>query len=160
MKNYRVGLGFDVHRFSKIKKKLVLGGAIISQDYGLEAVSDGDVVLHAVTDALCGACGLGDIGDYFPPENKESKDLDSKKITAFILEKIENNFCLVNMDIIIVSEQPRLISYKKKILNSLQEIFSVSSINLKIKSKEGMDILGNKDSMSCLVNVLVKYKKS
>ncbi|MCK5493996.1 MAG: 2-C-methyl-D-erythritol 2,4-cyclodiphosphate synthase, partial [Candidatus Omnitrophica bacterium] len=61
MENYRVGLGFDVHRFSKIKKKLVLGGAIISQDYGLEAVSDGDVVLHAVTDALCGACGLGDI---------------------------------------------------------------------------------------------------
>ncbi|MCK4916953.1 MAG: 2-C-methyl-D-erythritol 2,4-cyclodiphosphate synthase [Candidatus Omnitrophica bacterium] len=160
MENYRVGLGFDVHRFSKIKKKLVLGGAIISQDYGLEAVSDGDVVLHAVTDALCGACGLGDIGDYFPPENKESKDLDSKKITTFILKKIENNFCLVNMDIIIVSEQPRLISYKNKILNSLQAIFSILSINLKIKSKEGMDILGNKDSMSCLVNVLVKYKKS
>ncbi len=159
MESYRVGLGFDVHRFSKTQKKLVLGGVIISNDYGLEAVSDGDILLHAAADALCGACGLGDIGDYFPPENKESKGLDSRKITEFILRKIKNNFYIVNMDIIIVSEQPRLISHKNKILNSLKSIFSVSEINLKIKSKEGMDVLGSKDSMSCLVNVLVRYNK-
>ncbi|MBU1122183.1 MAG: 2-C-methyl-D-erythritol 2,4-cyclodiphosphate synthase [Candidatus Omnitrophica bacterium] len=156
MKNYKVGLGFDVHKFSKKKKELVLGGAIIPLARGLEAVSDGDVLLHAVTDALCGAAGLGDIGDYFPPSNKELKGIDSKKIAKFIFKKIVNRFEIINMDITIIADKPPLVFHKKEIMKSLINIFYISAINLKIKSKEGLNVLGGKDAISCLAMVLVK----
>lgn len=158
MEKHKVGLGFDVHRFSEDKRDLVLGGVIVPHSRGLEAVSDGDVVLHAVSDALCGACGLGDIGDYFPPAAAESKGIDSKDIVKFILKKIDKEFTINNMDVIIIAEEPYLFPHKKDILESLKNIFSISGINLKVKSKEGMDILGGKNSISCLVNVLVKFE--
>jgi len=158
MKNYKVGLGFDVHRLSKKKKNLILGGAITPSGYSLQAVSDGDVLLHAISDALLGAAGLGDIGDYFPPSLKASKDIDSKEIVKFILKKLKNKFKIINIDTIIVADKPRLISYKKKILASLKTIFSLKAINLKIKSKEGLNILGAKNSISCFSIALIKEK--
>ena len=91
MKGYKVGLGFDVHRLSKKKKDLILGGAKVTSSFSLIAVSDGDVVLHAVSDALCGAACLGDIGDYFPPQDKKSKGIDSKEILSFVLKKVKRN---------------------------------------------------------------------
>ena len=154
--NYRIGLGFDVHRLIKAKKALVLGGVKVSSPFSLKAVSDGDVVLHTISDALCGAANLGDIGDYFPPENKASKGMDSKEIARFILKKISRRYEIENIDIIIISEQPRLVKHKKTISKSLRKIFKTSLINLKIKSKEGLDILGAKDSMSCLAIALLR----
>ncbi|MFA5338260.1 MAG: 2-C-methyl-D-erythritol 2,4-cyclodiphosphate synthase [Candidatus Omnitrophota bacterium] len=156
MNNYRVGLGFDVHRFSKKKKPLILGGVDIACDFSLEAVSDGDVLLHAISDAICGACLLGDIGDYFPPADTKSKGLDSRKIAQFILKKIENKFSIVNIDATIITEKPRLSAHKKRILTSLREIFHTKAINVKIKSKEGLDILGSKKAISCLSLAVVK----
>jgi len=155
MKGYRVGLGFDVHRISKRKKDLILGGVKILCSFGLIAVSDGDVVLHAVSDALCGAVGLGDIGDYFPPQAKASKGLNSRKIVEYILRKVKKNFRISNIDITIIAEKPKLISHKKKIVDSLKKILSISAVNLKIKSKEGLDILGSKNAISCIAVVLV-----
>ncbi|MFA5271671.1 MAG: 2-C-methyl-D-erythritol 2,4-cyclodiphosphate synthase [Candidatus Omnitrophota bacterium] len=156
MKNYRVGLGFDVHKFSNKKRELKLGGAIISSPVSLEAVSDGDVLLHAVCDAICGACLLGDIGDHFPPCSKDSKNIDSKKIVKFVLKKISKKFKIVNIDITLISEKPKLVSYKKKITNSLKAIFAMKEINLKIKSKEGLDILGSRKAMSCFALALIE----
>ncbi|MFH1504559.1 MAG: 2-C-methyl-D-erythritol 2,4-cyclodiphosphate synthase [Candidatus Omnitrophota bacterium] len=155
MKDYKVGLGFDVHCFSKTKKDLVLGGVVIPAPFSLKAVSDGDVVLHALSDALCGAAGLGDIGDYFSPQSKKSKNIDSKKIIKFILSKIKNKFKISNVDITIVAEKPKLVLYKKNIVESLKKILSVSAVNLKIKSKEGLDILGSKNAISCIAVVLI-----
>lgn len=157
MKNtYRVGLGFDVHRFSKRKKDLILGGVKIPFPVGLAAVSDGDVVLHAISDAVCGACGMGDIGDHFPPEAKSSKGINSIEIVKFIIEKIERKFKLINIDIIIIADKPKLVSHKGEIFESLKRIFSLSEINVKIKSKEGLNILGGRESIACLANVLVE----
>ena len=155
MKKHKVGLGFDVHCFSKAKKDLVLGGVVIPALFSLKAVSDGDVILHAVSDALCGAAGLGDIGDYFSPQDKKSIGLDSKKIVKFILGKVNKKFKISNIDITIITEKPKLVSYKKKIVESLKEILSVSAVNLKIKSKEGLDILGSKNAISCIAAVLL-----
>jgi 2-C-methyl-D-erythritol 2,4-cyclodiphosphate synthase len=155
MKEYRIGLGIDVHRFTKKRKNLILGGILIPSSFGIEAISDGDLILHSLSDAICGAARIGDIGDYFPP-SKKYKDLDSKKIVNFILKKIEKKFSIVNMDITLISEKPKLAPYKKKILKSLKKIFKVSCINLKIKSKEGLDFLGGKNSISCLSVVLLK----
>lgn len=151
----RVGLGFDVHRFTKKKKDLILGGVKIPGSIGLLAVSDGDVVLHAITDALCGACSLGDIGDYFPPSASKSKGIDSKKIAKFIMGKINKKFKISNIDVTIVTDKPRLVEHKKKITASLQKIFLTSRVNLKLKSKEGLNVLGGKESIACMAAVLV-----
>ncbi|MCM8819402.1 MAG: 2-C-methyl-D-erythritol 2,4-cyclodiphosphate synthase [Candidatus Omnitrophica bacterium] len=155
MTDFKVGLGFDVHRFSKKNTPLILGGKKIKNTRGLEAISDGDVVLHAIADAICGACSLGDIGDYFPP-SKKFIGLDSKKIVEFILKKINKKFKIINIDVIIIADKPKLAPFKEKILDSLKKIFKVNQINIKIKSKENLNILGSKNSISCLANCLVK----
>ncbi len=158
MENYRIGLGFDVHRIAKARKALVLGGAKISSPFSLQAVSDGDVVLHAVSDAICGAAGLGDIGDYFPPGDKKSKGLDSKDIARFILKKTKPAYALKNLDVIIIADKPKLSGRKSLILKSLKKILGISAINLKIKSKEKLDILGGRNSMSCLALAALRKK--
>lgn len=154
----KFGLGFDVHKISKKKRPLTLGGVKIPCSFSLTAVSDGDVLLHAACDALCGAAGCGDIGDYFPPNDKGSKDIDSKKIAGFILGKFRKKYILSNLDVTIVAQKPRLVPYKVKISASLKKIFDCSSVNVKIKSKEGLDILGGKNAISCLVLVSATKK--
>ncbi|MCK4912551.1 MAG: 2-C-methyl-D-erythritol 2,4-cyclodiphosphate synthase [Candidatus Omnitrophica bacterium] len=158
MRNYSVGLGFDVHRLSKKKKDLILGGVKIPSTFSLIAVSDGDVLLHAVSDAICGASGLGDIGDYFPPQDEKSKGIDSKEILNFILKKINKKYAIGNLDIIIVTDKPRLFSYKEKITKSLKKLLKITKINVKLKSKEGLDILGSKNSISCFAFVSLKKR--
>ncbi|MFH1519660.1 MAG: 2-C-methyl-D-erythritol 4-phosphate cytidylyltransferase [Candidatus Omnitrophota bacterium] len=153
---YSVGLGFDVHRISRRRKDLILGGIKIPSAFGLVAVSDGDVVLHALSDALCGAAGLGDIGDYFPPQDKRSKGIDSRSIVEFILKKVNKQFTIGNLDVIIITDKPRLFPYKGKITASLRKILSLPSVNVKLKSKEGLDILGGRNSISCFVFAALK----
>ncbi len=154
---YKIGLGFDVHRLIKAKKALVLGGVKIPSPFSLKAVSDGDVVLHAVSDALCGAAGLGDIGDYFPPSRKFA-GLDSRKIVKVILNRIKKNFKIKNIDIVIVTEKPKLLPHKKNIRKSLENIFGIRAINVKVKSKEKLDILGGKSAISCFAVALLGKK--
>ncbi|MBD3264188.1 MAG: 2-C-methyl-D-erythritol 2,4-cyclodiphosphate synthase [Candidatus Omnitrophica bacterium] len=154
--DFRSGLGFDIHRINRRKKKLVLGGVKISSPFGLEAVSDGDVVLHALSDAICGAACLGDIGDYFPPGSKLSRNLDSKKILRFVLDKIKGDYQLINADITIIADEPPLLRHKGKILKSLSGIVAGCDFNLKIKSKEGLCVLGPPESISCLAAVMAK----
>jgi 2-C-methyl-D-erythritol 2,4-cyclodiphosphate synthase len=123
------------------------------------AVSDGDVVLHAVCDAFCGACALGDIGDHFPPRAKKSKDIESKRIAYYILKRIEKRFFPCNVDVTIIAEKPKLAPHKKKIVDSLKKIFSCTQVNVKIKSKEGLDIFGGKDSIAVFALVSVGLRK-
>jgi len=156
MKSYKAGIGFDVHRKDSRKKGLVLGGVKITCPFGLSAVSDGDVLLHAVADSLCGAAGLGDIGDYFPPRAVSSKGLDSKDIIKFILKKIGKRSRIVNLDVIIVADKPPLLKYKARIVKSLKSILGAKDINVKIKSKEKTSILGGKNSISCFALCLLR----
>ncbi|MFO8052409.1 MAG: 2-C-methyl-D-erythritol 2,4-cyclodiphosphate synthase [Candidatus Omnitrophota bacterium] len=156
MEKYKVGLGYDLHKFTDKKDFLFLGGVRINCGFGLEAVSDGDVVLHAVSDAICGAACLGDIGDYFPPSDEKSQTIKSKKIVEAVLEKTKKNYKIVNIDLTLVAERPRLVSYKKSIVKALKDIFAISDINLKIKSKEKIEVLGGVNAISCLAAVLLK----
>lgn len=155
MKDIYTGLGFDVHKFVKNKKPLILGGVLIPGDLSLSAVSDGDVVLHSVCDAICGACGLGDIGDYFPPSDPKCQELDSKVIAEFILKKCAK-YEILNIDVTIIAEKPRLAVYKPEMTSSLKKIFKCLKINVKIKSKEGLNILGGLNSIACLTVVSAK----
>lgn len=155
-----VGFGFDVHKFSREKKYILLGGLKINCGFGVEAVSDGDVVLHAVCDAVLGAASLGDIGDYFPPGREESKGIKSVDIAKFVMSKIRNNFRIGNIDITVIADKPPLVSYKSKMVESMSRIFKTKNINVKIKSKEGLDIIGSKDAISCLAAALLKWEKA
>jgi 2-C-methyl-D-erythritol 2,4-cyclodiphosphate synthase len=156
VKNYFIGWGFDVHVFSKKKKPLVLGGYTVPDAPGLEAVSDGDVLLHAVCDALLGAAGMGDIGDYFPPDDPKCKGIDSKAIAIYVLKKI-SKFKINNVDATIIADRPRLVKHKPDIVKSLETILK-NDVNLKIKSKEGLNILGGKNAISCVVVASLKGK--
>ena len=157
MKDYKVGFGFDVHSFTNKRKNLVLGGLKIPFPLGLAAVSDGDVVLHSIADAICGAAGLGDIGDYFPPSSRKSKGINSRCIVDSILNKIKKKFEIVNMDITIIADKPRLARYKKEMLKSLRSMLSLKDINVKIKSQEELGLFGDKNNICCMTLVLLKH---
>ena len=152
-KQLQVGIGFDLHNLIKAKKDLILGGVKIPSVYGLKAVSDGDVVLHAVCDAICGAACLGDIGDYFPPSSRKSKGISSKTIVGVILAKAKSKLKIVNIDVTIIADKPKLVVHKSAIAKSLKNIFKVGTVNVKIKSKEGKDFLGSKNAISCVALV-------
>ena len=152
----RIGLGFDVHRLRKSKRALILGGVKIPCAFSLEAVSDGDVVLHAVADSICGAASLGDIGDYFAPEAKSSQGLDSALILKKVLAKSRGRYRIANLDVTILAEKPRLVKHKKAIRQSLIRLLETKEVNIKIKSKEGLDILGAKNAISCIAIILFR----
>lgn len=136
-KNYFVGLGYDSHKFVR-GKKLVLGGLEIDFPFGLKAHSDGDVVLHSVADAILGACGMKDIGEIFPDSEEKYKNIDSKIIIKKILRDIrKKKFRLVNIDIVVVCDKPKISPMKDKIKKSLCEIFGIKNINIKGKTTEG-----------------------
>ncbi len=136
----RVGLGFDLHKFSR-GRKLILAGVEIPYEKGLLGNSDADVVLHSIADAVLGALGKGDIGDYFPDDSPASQGISSLQIINKVLQILrENKENIINLDITIILDSPRLLSYKPAFRQSLSRILNLSEscINIKIKSQEGI----------------------
>jgi len=149
----RAGLGFDVHRLVK-GRKLILAGVKIPYEKGLSGVSDADVVFHSLSDAILGALGLGDIGDYFPPD-KKNKGLESKVILKKVLSLLKNKK-INNLDITLISDKPRLKPYKDKMRESLKNLLKLpkDKINIKIKSQEGLLPL-SKEAIFCISVVTI-----
>ena len=149
----RAGLGFDVHRLVK-GRKLILAGVKIPYKKGLSGVSDADVVFHSLSDAILGALGLGDIGDYFPPDKKK-KGLESKVILKKVLSLLKNKK-INNLDITLISDKPRLKPYKDKMRESLKNLLKLpkDKINIKIKSQEGLLPL-SKEAIFCISVVTI-----
>ncbi|MCH2183558.1 MAG: 2-C-methyl-D-erythritol 2,4-cyclodiphosphate synthase [Mariniblastus sp.] len=147
--NLRIGIGHDTHRLVP-GGPLVLGGIRIDFDQQLAGHSDADVLLHAVTDALLGAAGLGDIGEMFPDHLSENKDRNSLEIleTAFS-EVIKQGFKLINLDCIVFAERPKLSPYKLKIAESIAAATGVQAgqVNVKAKTGEGVGPLGSGECM-------------
>ncbi|MCH7813397.1 MAG: 2-C-methyl-D-erythritol 2,4-cyclodiphosphate synthase [Planctomycetes bacterium] len=149
--NCRVGIGYDIHRLVE-GRRLVLGGVVIDYPLGLLGHSDGDVVLHAVTDALLGAAGLGDIGDLFPDTDPAYRDADSKKLLAQVMEKVARaGFVANNIDLIVHAEKPKLTEYKRAIAASIAELTGLQPdrVNVKAKTNEGLGPLGHADGIAC-----------
>jgi 2-C-methyl-D-erythritol 4-phosphate cytidylyltransferase / 2-C-methyl-D-erythritol 2,4-cyclodiphosphate synthase len=151
------GLGYDIHPLVQ-ERKLLLGGIAIPFDKGEAGHSDGDVLLHAVTDALLGAAGLGDIGSFFPPEEKAWKDADSSLLLKTVWQKItEAGWQLVNMDCIVKLEQPKFLPYREAVCRSIAGILGVDSSCVFVKAKTGekMGDVGHGDAVeawcSCLL---------
>ena len=133
----RVGLGYDLHRLIE-GRKLFLGGVEFDFSKGEQGHSDGDVLLHAVTDALLGASGLGDIGSYFPPEDEKWKDADSKLLLQKVWNDVRNEgWKIVNIDCVIKLEKPKFLSKRQEVINSIAQILEIESSNVFVKAKTG-----------------------
>ena len=133
----RVGLGYDLHRLVE-GRKLFLGGVEFDFSKGEDGHSDGDVLLHAVTDALLGAIGLGDIGSYFPPEDEKWKDADSKLLLQKVWNDVRNEgWKIVNIDCVIKLEKPKFLPKRQELINSIAQILEIESSNVFVKAKTG-----------------------
>jgi 2-C-methyl-D-erythritol 2,4-cyclodiphosphate synthase len=153
----RIGFGYDSHRFAD-GRKLVLGGVEIPSGRGLEGHSDADAVAHAVTDALLGAAGLGDIGAHFPPSESEWKDADSIHLLGRVVQMLEReNYQVVNVDVTVVAEAPRIGPHAEAMRRRLAEAIGISPghVSVKGKSNEGMGWIGREEGLAAMAVALV-----
>ena len=153
------GTGFDVHAFDN-KGKMWLGGVQIESDYGFKAHSDGDVAIHALIDALLGAAGMGDIGMMFPDNDAEFKGIDSKELLRRVIVKINHfGFTIVNVDITIAAEKPRVGRYKLAMRKALASILDIDSsrVNIKATTTEKLGFIGRGEGVGVIANANLKY---
>ncbi|MDR1901598.1 MAG: 2-C-methyl-D-erythritol 2,4-cyclodiphosphate synthase [Treponema sp.] len=140
----RVGLGQDLHRLVQ-GRRFILGGVDIPSDRGELGHSDGDVLAHAVTDALLGAVGMGDIGELFPPADAAWKDADSMNLLHIAFSRIQAlGWRLVNIDCVVSCEKPRILPYRRQICESLAAVLAVppEAVFVKGKTGEGLGPVG------------------
>ncbi len=153
------GTGFDVHAFDD-GGDMFLGGVKIESDFGFKAHSDGDVAIHALIDALLGACGMGDIGMMFPDNDATYKGIDSKKLLQEVVKKIYNfGYVIVNVDITITAEKPRVGKYKLQMRKVLANILNIDSsrVNIKATTTEKLGFIGRGEGVGVIANANIKY---
>lgn len=153
------GTGFDVHAFID-NKEMFLGGVKIESDYGFLAHSDGDVAIHALIDALLGAAGMGDIGMMFPDNDDSYKDIDSKELLKRVVTKIYHfGFSIINVDLTIAAEKPRISQYKLKMRKTLSTLLHVESarVNIKATTTEKLGFIGRGEGVGVIANANLKY---
>jgi 2-C-methyl-D-erythritol 2,4-cyclodiphosphate synthase len=154
---YRIGVGYDIHKV-RAGRRLVLGGVEIPWEKGLEGHSDADVLLHALCDALLGAAGLGDIGQYFPPSDPQWKDYDSREFVKKVYSKIKAlGWKVVNIDSIIIAQAPKLSPYYGVMRERIAELVEVSAevVSVKATTPEGLGALGAGEGIAAQVVVLL-----
>ena len=148
---FRVGIGYDIHRLGE-DRRLILGGVEIDYPLGLLGHSDGDVVLHAVTDALLGAAGLPDMGDLFPDTDPAYKGIDSSKLLAQAMDRVSGaGFAANNIDLIVHAEKPKLSEHKRAIGAAVARLTGLdpAQVSVKAKTNEGLGPLGHADGIAC-----------
>jgi 2-C-methyl-D-erythritol 2,4-cyclodiphosphate synthase len=153
----RVGIGHDTHRLAA-GRPLILGGVPIEHARGLVGHSDADVVLHAVTDALLGAAGLGDIGDAFPDTDPANKNADSRRFLKDALERLNQaGYRVVNLDVIIFAQEPKLGPVKGRIRQNLAGLLGLSEVAVNIKAKTGESVghIGRAEAIACQAVALI-----
>ena len=155
--NYRIGIGYDIHRLVS-GRKLFLGGVEIPYRLGLLGHSNADVLLHAVCDALLGAAALGDIGGHFPDTEKKYKGVSSVELlraTCRLLER--RGFSVANIDTVIIAQEPNLAVFKKKIEGKISEVIEIpgSRVNVKAKTHEGLGEIGKKKAIAAYAVALI-----
>ncbi len=149
--NFRIGHGYDAHRLTE-GRKLIMGGVDIPWDKGLLGHSDADVVTHALCDALLGALGAGDIGRHFPDSAPEYKGIDSLRLLKMVMAKVcLTERRLINADLTIIAQQPRLSPYISQMRQNLASVCGVSEavVNVKATTTEGMGFSGRLEGIAC-----------
>jgi 2-C-methyl-D-erythritol 2,4-cyclodiphosphate synthase len=153
----KIGHGYDAHRFEP-GRRLVLGGVEIPHPQGLAAHSDGDVVIHALCDALLGAAGLGDIGEHFPDSSSAYKNIDSRvllrRVTALLRER---GLAAVNVDVTVVAQAPKLSPHKVAMREKLAQDLGIpiDQVNIKATTTEGMGFAGRGEGIAAYAVALL-----
>ncbi len=153
----RVGIGYDIHRLVE-GRRLVLGGVEIDHPLGLLGHSDGDAVLHAVTDALLGAAGLPDIGDLFPDTDPAYENSDSRALLRTAVQRVvQAGYRANNIDLIVHAEQPKLSPYKHLMAESIAALVGLDpgAVSVKAKTNEGLGPLGHVEGIACTATATV-----
>ena len=155
-----VGIGFDVHRLVP-KRKLYLAGLKITSPLGTLGHSDGDPVLHSITDAILGACKMGDIGQMFSDKNKKFKNVRSTILLQEVIKKIKTKAYFVNnIDINIITQTPKIKNYKNKMIDNIANLCELpaSQINIKGKTTEKLGVIGKEKAIACeVIASVIKY---
>jgi 2-C-methyl-D-erythritol 2,4-cyclodiphosphate synthase len=149
----RCGIGYDLHRLVE-GRKLIIGGIQVPFEKGPAGHSDGDVVAHAVCDALLGAAGLGDIGKHFPDTDPKWKGANSLLFLEYARKLLdENKFAIEHIDVVVILERPKLGPYFPKMREALAESLKVTAekVHLKAKTNEGLDAVGRGEAIACHV---------
>lgn len=155
---FRIGHGYDVHKFTDLKQNIIIGGIEISYHLGLEAHSDGDVLIHALCDAILGALGLGDIGKHFPDTDSQYKNTDSKFFLAEIKKMLDNKgYSIGNIDCTIVAQAPKMLPHIESMKSCLASILDIeiSQINIKATTTEKLGFVGRKEGIATHVICLL-----
>jgi len=148
---FRVGIGYDVHKIEE-ENELILGGVLIPFHKGTVAHSDGDVVIHAICDAILGAASLGDIGHFFPDNDDQYKDINSKILLKEVFKMIEKlGYSIVNVDVSIILEEPKLKDHLNKMKFEISKCINVSEedINIKATTSEKLGFIGRGEGVAC-----------
>jgi 2-C-methyl-D-erythritol 2,4-cyclodiphosphate synthase len=157
----RVGIGYDSHRYAP-RRPLTLGGVLIESEVGLEGHSDADAVCHAITDAILGAAGLGDIGEMFPDSDPANKDRDSIGMLEAAVRRISAaGYVVGQIDITVIAETPRLSVHREKIRQRLAAALGIdlASVSVKGKTNEGMGWIGRREGLACIAVATLNGKR-
>jgi 2-C-methyl-D-erythritol 2,4-cyclodiphosphate synthase len=157
----RVGIGYDSHRFEP-RRPLILGGVLIPSDIGLAGHSDADALCHAITDAILGAAGAGDIGEMFPDSDPANKDRNSIAMLEAAVARVgEGGYEVAQVDATVIAEAPRLASYRAEIRRHVATALGIDfeSVSVKGKTNEGMGWIGRKEGLACIAVATLKRKR-
>jgi 2-C-methyl-D-erythritol 2,4-cyclodiphosphate synthase len=153
---YRIGQSYDIHKLSE-GIDLILGGVKVDSPKGCVAHSDGDVLLHAITEAIIGALGLGDLGTLFPDTDKQYENISSVVMLEDVIKRMkELNFKIVNIDSIVIAQKPNLSKYKLEITNNIKKITACENVNVKATTNEGIGEIGAFNAISAQAVVLLE----
>ena len=158
--DYRIGFSKDIHRLVE-NRKLIIAGVVVPFGKGELAHSDGDVLYHALSDAILGALALGDIGLYFPDSIEDTRDMDSSDIVRFVYDKmLEKGYQIGNVDIMISLEKPKLKDYREKMRKNVARLLhtSVDNVSIKAGTNEGLGDIGHGLAIKVDAIVLLEEK--
>tara|TARA_B100000676_G_C17617269_1_gene599825 strand:- start:71 stop:550 length:480 start_codon:yes stop_codon:yes gene_type:complete len=153
----RIGHGFDAHQFG-IGDHIIIGGIKIPHSHSVVAYSDGDILIHAICDALLGALGLGDIGNKFPDTSPDNKDIDSSLLLKQVMLDVSNKkFMICNVDSTVITEAPKLSSHMDEIRRNLASLLGIeiNQLNIKATTTEKMGYVGRKEGIAAHAVVLL-----
>ena len=156
----RVGIGYDAHKLIP-GKGMYLGGIFFESEYSIKAHSDGDVIIHSLIDSLLGAAALGDIGSLFPSKDPENKDISSSVLLTKVIDLLDSkNYKVINIDITLISETPKIHHKTDQIIDSLSKSLGVtkSSISCKATTTDGLGFEGEKKGIACQAISLIEKK--
>lgn len=159
---FRIGHGYDVHKFIDLKQNITIGGIEIPYHLSLESHSDGDVLIHAICNAILGALGLGDIGKYFPNTSAQFKNISSKFFLIEIFKMLSKNYYKIsNIDSTIVAQAPKMLPHINSMKNFLSNILylDVNAINIKATTTEKLGFVGRGEGIAAHVVCLI-YKNT